>query len=273
MYQVLEVSLADTARLFRFNLEGGFGAGFSLKSFGNSWTVASRQWKAGERVLDVGAGYSDLPVYISKEFRCEIWAADDFGGDREDGFWLRRRKPDDHISKHPDIRFILERLGKPESSSLPAESFDCIYSVSALEHVPGDLFKSVVKHMDILLKPGGEMLHSIDIALPTNLGLRHVILAMAFDSVYRILPANIRERFLFETPMGCARFMLNILRTRGKVNLAKLNALNFVLDPEILLEPPENTFNRIAKDGIRDAKHFRVASLLIHLKKSNSEKS
>jgi SAM-dependent methyltransferase len=271
MYEVLEISLADTPRLFAFNLDKEFDAGFSLKSFDRNWTVTSRKWQPGERILDVGAGYSELPTHLSDRFQCEVWAADDFGGHTDETFWHRNRNPLEHAKDHPQVNFVMEKLGTSATSSLPEKYFDCVYSISALEHVPPTQFKAVIQHMDRILKPGGEMLHSVDIALPTNLGLPHVILGLIYDMLYAFMPNSIKERYVFETPKSCARFMLNVLNARKPAPLAELNTLRFVLNPEILLEPPNNTFNRILKDGTADARHFRVASLLIHLRKGRQE--
>jgi SAM-dependent methyltransferase len=270
-YEIREISLADTARLFGFMKENAFRAGFNLKGFDNPWILSSRRWKKGERVLDVGAGYSELPAHIARTYGCEVWVADDFGFSDENPFWRRHQDPSEHIEGHADVRYVLERIGRPELSSLPASYFDCVISVSALEHVPENAVPRVWAHMDRLLRPGGEMLHAVDIALPTSRGIAHVLLSLAFDLAYPVLPHPLRTRFTFETPRAYARAALRALGIDPGGRLRRLDVLNFVLNPEVLLEPPSNTYNRITKDGQASARHFRVGSLLIHLAKTGAE--
>jgi 2-polyprenyl-3-methyl-5-hydroxy-6-metoxy-1,4-benzoquinol methylase len=155
MYKIIEVSLADTHRLYQYKLQDIFGADFSLKGFEYPWILTSRTWQKGETVLDVGAAYSRLPIHIQQTYGCETWVVDDFGLKSDEPFWTRHKPPHEHIAKYPEVKFVLERLGDPAQSSLPVGYFDVIYSASALEHVPCTLTPKVWKHMDLLLKPGG----------------------------------------------------------------------------------------------------------------------
>jgi 2-polyprenyl-3-methyl-5-hydroxy-6-metoxy-1,4-benzoquinol methylase len=271
-YEILELNLADTRRLYQYKLDNVFGTEFNLKGFDYPWIVSSRTWNKEERVIDVGAAYSPLPIHLATTYGCDIWAVDDFGLSVEDEFWSRHRDPEAYIREHPEVNYVLERLGDPASSSLPTNSFDCIYSASTLEHIPPDMAIRVWRHMDALLKPGGEMLHALDLALPTSRGLLHVLLAIAYDSFFGILPSGLRHRFSYETPLAYVRHVLPGLGVKPSKAGKDLSVLRMVLDPEVLLEPPTNTFNRIVKDGEEDRRHFRVTSLLIHLRKCRKER-
>lgn len=150
-YQLLEASLADLDRLYKFKQEDLFNAEFSLKGFDYPWIVKSHSWKPGEKVLDVGAAYSPLPIHLQSSFGCEMWVADDFGMNSNDPFWTRNASPQEHIAKYPNVKFVFERLGDPASSSLPAGYFDVVYSASVLEHVPTKYICKVWRHLDLLL--------------------------------------------------------------------------------------------------------------------------
>ncbi len=266
-YEVLEISLADTQRIFEYMQEGVYGVEFNLKGFDYPWIIKSRPWNKGERVLDVGAAYSTLPVHIAKTYGCEVWVADDFGCSVEDSFWLRHQSHQEHIQRNPEVTYVLERLGDPQRSSLPAGYFDCIYSASAIEHVPPSQLRSVFRHMDYLLRPGGEMLHAVDIALPTNRGLSHVVLAVLFDFLYPFIPFGLRQRFAYETPRSFVRFALKGLKILPYRQSRNLSVTHMVLNPEIMVESMQHTYNRIVKDGFKNQKHFRVASLVLHMRK------
>ncbi len=267
MYEVLEVSLGDTPRLFRYHQDGVYGAQFNLKGFAYPWLVSSRSWSKAERVLDVGGGYSDLPVYLANAFGCEVWVVDDFGMASGEPFWKRRRDPCEHARAHPEVRFTFERLGDPRLSSLPAGGFDCVYSLSTLEHVPAEKTADVWSHMDHLLRPGGEMLHSVDLGFPVKRGMASVLKAIAIDAVFGAIPATMRRRYIFHTPRAYARFVVcSVLRAplRQDVQLA---VSRMVFDPEVVAESMENTYNRMIKDGVTHVRHGKTGTLLLRLRK------
>ena len=115
------------------------------------------------------------------------------------------------------------------------------------------------------------MLHAVDIALPTNLGLLHVVLAVLFDLLYPLIPFKLRQRFAYETPRSFARFAMKDLRVIPNRQSQNLSVVNMVLNPEIMVESMQHTYNRIVKDGFQNQKHFRVTSLLLHLRKRAEE--
>ncbi len=266
MYQVIETSLADLSRLYRYKTDQVPMADFHIKGFDNPWLLSSHPWKKGERVLDVGAAYSLFPIHIQAAFGCEVWAADDFGLSSNEPFWQRDDSPHEHIASHPEIKYVLERLGEPKKSSLPASYFDVIYSASVLEHVPANTMAAVWCHMDSLLKPGGEMLHAIDVSFPSNGGLKKTLATILFDAFYALVPGHLREQKCLLTPKAYTRFIyhtLGIHASSGK----SLDVLKMVLDPDILTESYGIGLNRIVKDRILDYRYQRSGSLLIRLKK------
>lgn len=267
MYAIKELSLADTRRLLEYKRDGAFGASFGLKGFDYPWILQARRWEPGERVLDIGAGYSPLPAHLAQTYGSEVWAVDDFGIRSDEPFWTRGKEPQDHIHANPEVRYVLERLGDPDRSSLPAGSFDCIYSASTLEHVPNDLLGDVWRHMDLLLRPGGEMLHAVDLIVPCDRGLRHWILSWGFEVGLPIVPRRLRIKHARKTArvyLWNAFEALGLPAPRGH---GGLDVIRMALDPEVVSEPLEWTFNRMMRDGMTGIRHGRTASLLIHLRK------
>lgn len=266
MYEVVEVSLATVSRLYDYYLRGVHAAKFNLKGFDYPWLIESRQWQKGERVLDVGGAYSELPLYLQREFGCEVWVVDDFGLLEGETFWTRGRSPHEHITQHPEVRFVLERVGDPARSSLPLNYFDVVYSLSTLEHVPQVLMKNVWKHMDALLKSGGEMLHAVDVSFPSNRGLKGVVKGMVLDTIWRELTAHQRMHCCKVTPKAFVRFAFDALHIHFRLG-RNLSVLNMTLNPDILTESYETGINRIVKDGKQDYRYQRRGSLLIHIRK------
>jgi 2-polyprenyl-3-methyl-5-hydroxy-6-metoxy-1,4-benzoquinol methylase len=267
MYQVLEASFADVDRLFRFHIDGVYGAGFGIKGFDYPWLVTSYDWKKGIKVLDIGAAYSPLPIYLQNTYGCEVWAVDDFGITVGDDFWTRNRSPLEYINEHPEIKYVLERLGDPGKSSLPEGYFDVIYSTSTLEHVPSTHMLAVWSHMDKLLKPGGEMLHAVDLWFPSNEGALKLMCKLLFDLFRAFVPSGYKQNHDQATPLNYIRLVAKELGFKLD-STKKLDVLHMALSPNILVEGYQHGLNRILKDKIPDYHFKRCGSLMMHLKKS-----
>jgi hypothetical protein len=265
-YQVVEVSFADLDRLYRYHLDGIYGANFGIKGFDYPWLLTSRDWKKEDKVLDVGSAYSRIPTYIQKTYGCEVWAVDDFGINEGDEFWKRGMSPQEHIQQHPEVKYILERLGDPAKSSLPPASFDVVYSLSVLEHVPPQIMPAIWRHMDALLKPGGEMLHAVDMIFPSNGGLRKVLLGLLFDWFHFFIPAGFKQVHVQATPLNYLRQVAGILEF-DLGSTKNLDVLTMSLSPNTLVESYQFGLNRIIKDNIKDYRFERFGSLMIRLRK------
>jgi SAM-dependent methyltransferase len=265
MFELMEISLADTRRLYQYRLAGGYPIELSVKGFDNGWLLSSHAWRSGEKVLDVGGAYSDLPIYIQKMYGCETWVVDDFGMDANDPFWMRNRSPQEHIASHPEVKYVLERVGDPPHSSLPAGYFDVVYSISVLEHVPYAITPRVWQHLAALVRPGGELLHAIDVPFPSNGGVTKILKALFFDAFYGLLPFNFRLSHFLATPRNYARLASHALGVSSLPG-ADIGVLKMSLDPEVVTEPLEYGYNRIVKDKMKDYRFQRTGSLLLHYK-------
>jgi SAM-dependent methyltransferase len=265
MYEIVEISLATVSRLYGYHIENIYGADFSIKGFDRPWLISSHDWRKDERVLDVGAAYSNIPIHVQQTYGCEMWVVDDFGLKSKESFWTRDRSPHEHIAEHPEIKFVLERLGDPDSS-LPENYFDVIYSLSALEHVPGDMTPAVWSHMNRLLKTGGELIHAIDMPFPSNFGVRGLLKAAGFELLYPVLPLAMRMKYYRVVPHSYLRLAFPALQLKPRAT-ADLSIVNMALNPDIFSESYAHGLNRIRKDNQKSFRYQREASLLIHLKK------
>ena len=264
MIRVKEISIADTARAYEFNKEPLPQHPFNIKGFDYAWILNSREWHQGERVLDVGGAYSSFPSYLTNKFGCETWVVDDFGNDEADPFWRRNRSPQDHIKLHPETKYVVERVGNPEKSSLPLNYFDVVYSVSTLEHIPSAITQAAWQHMAALLKPNGELIHAVDVILPSNGGIKKIIAAAIFDSLPFLFSEKIRVSHYLSTPKNYIRIVSKALSADIHPTEKNLRIKDLCLNPEILYDPIESGWNRISKDGLQDYHFQHVTSLLIH---------
>src|SRR5690606_16488032 len=93
----------------------------------------------------------------------ESWIIDDFGAySNETAAWSRWGDPDDWIRDHPTVRYCKKPMGF-NSAEIPDDYFDCVFSVSTLEHSPEELWPAVIRDMLRVTKIGGRQLHSIGI--------------------------------------------------------------------------------------------------------------
>jgi SAM-dependent methyltransferase len=266
MYEVLEISLANVRRLYEYNQNSVFGSGLGIKGFDNPWVVSSHAWQKGEKVLDVGGAYSRLPIHLQQTYGCEVSVADDFGLNSNEPFWLRDKTPQEHFDAHPEIKFVLERLGDRKKSYLPENSFDVIYSVSVLEHVPGEMLAAVWQHMDALLKPGGEMIHAIDMDFPSNFGLSGMAKVLVMDWFFAVMPSSLRTKHFRISPLTYTRMAFRALHLPAPRTRA-LDPFNMALNPDIFTEGYQFGLNRIVNDKIHNYRYQREGSLLIRLRK------
>jgi Methyltransferase domain len=266
MFELLELSLADTQRFYEYKQNCSLELGFGLKGFDYGWLLASHEWKPADKILDVGGAYSELPVHIQQAFGCETWVVDDFGIAENDPFWTRNKSPQEYIAQRPQIKYVLERVGDPRNTSLPEGYFDIVYSVSVLEHVPAELTPAVWRHLGQLVKLGGELVHAIDIPFPSNGGLSKMLKATLFDTFLALVPANYRQTHFMATPKNYVNLVYHSLAMHGPVDHG-LNVWRMSLDPEIMTEGFEYGYHRIMKDHIENYRHQRTGSLLIRLKK------
>lgn len=268
MIEIKEISLADTRRLYQYKANLHYEIPLTIKGFDYGWILSAHNWQKNETVMDVGGGYSSLPNFLCTEYGCETWVADDFGISANDKFWTRNLSPHDHIKNFPETHYVLERVGNPETSSLQNNYFDVVYSASALEHVPATMTPAVWQHMLDLLKPGGELIHAVDMTFPSNGGLRKMIQAAIFDQFPFLFSKKMRLDHYLATPKNYARIVLQTLSVSPIPPMKNINVWRMCLDPEVITDSLEFGWNRIVKDGMKDYRHNRFGSLLIHLIKN-----
>jgi ubiquinone/menaquinone biosynthesis C-methylase UbiE len=121
----------------------------------------------GSRILDVGGGHSRLLRHLAPHYEC--WLIDEFNGM---GNGPKDVKPEGY-------RVVKGLMGQFLRESLPDDSFDLVFSVSALEHCPRDAetVRAVIEDLDRVTKPGGMNVHCLDAVItrqrPGELSIVH----------------------------------------------------------------------------------------------------
>jgi SAM-dependent methyltransferase len=112
------------------------------------------------RVLEVGAGWN---CHFDKHFGPdhEYWMIDagaDIAWNKES-----QEKFERSILERKNTHFVRGLLGNFHSELID-NSFDLVFSISVVEHVPPEQKRDFYKDMLRILRPGGMIAHSIDIA-------------------------------------------------------------------------------------------------------------
>ncbi|MEZ6067401.1 MAG: class I SAM-dependent methyltransferase [Planctomycetaceae bacterium] len=107
---------------------------------------------AGSRILDVGGGHSRVLQHLARDYDC--WLIDDFKGGGNGPL---------HAEKH-GYKVVDGLMGQFLKDQLPDNHFDCVFSVSALEHCPPkvEVVQAVIEDLDRVTKPGGFNIHCLD---------------------------------------------------------------------------------------------------------------
>mgnify|MGYP000432989328 CR=1 FL=1 len=125
-----------------------------LKNAQDGYALDRLQGVSGARILEVGGGESRvLDEFASNGNEC--WNADDFKGSGNGPVTI----PDNTSYK---ISPVLLGEFSPE---LPDGFFDYVFSISVVEHIPGDVLVAFFADACRVLKPGGVMFHAIDLYL------------------------------------------------------------------------------------------------------------
>lgn len=109
----------------------------------------------GSNVLEVGAGEPHVAHALS-ELGYHVTVVDPYNGSGNGPTEFEH-----YVRKFPRVRIIRE-LFTDELSTLEPNAFECIYSISVLEHVHQPAITSLFRGIKQFLKPGGFSVHLID---------------------------------------------------------------------------------------------------------------
>ncbi|RHW27874.1 class I SAM-dependent methyltransferase [Nocardioides immobilis] len=151
--------LNDLVALSRERL--GFYPSTIIRTIEYPWFARRLERHAGERVLDVGAGVSVLPLWLAQQ-GCQVTTVDPH---------TLVRDPDHPKNTWNEWGFIdyakldprITALQVDASTYTAGEPFEAIYSVSVLEHLPADLRRTIFANLRRQLGDRGRLYLSFDL--------------------------------------------------------------------------------------------------------------
>jgi SAM-dependent methyltransferase len=126
---------------------------WGLKQFGTLFCYEQLRNQKG-RFLEIGAGQNRF-FDEHLDAKIDYWVVD------SSGFYDAAKYK--HSASLRKRTTLIDGMIGQFLPALPSESFDAIFSVSVLEHVPVARISDVCKDMYRLLKLGGYLIHSIDL--------------------------------------------------------------------------------------------------------------
>jgi hypothetical protein len=110
------------------------------------------------RLLEIGGGEPIVSGFLS-ELGYEVLLVDPY-----EGFGNGPTDYQRYVELYPDVRIVREYF-PPDGSVFAAASFDAIFSVSVLEHIPAESLSRCFDAIGELLRPGGASIHCFDFIL------------------------------------------------------------------------------------------------------------
>lgn len=144
-------------------LERPYPRDWCLKDYGALFAYDTITTRKARRVLEVGCGYDTFFAELMAKLQIEYWYIDrsnDYLGIHGD---LARFKEAAAKRASMGATFVDGLLGDPSASTLPADFFDVVFSISVVEHMDDAQMPAITKQVFQCLSPGGCSAHSIDI--------------------------------------------------------------------------------------------------------------
>ena len=160
------------------NLEEFCKLNGDLKNVQRPWMIKAiiSKIKKGGKILEIGAGEPTVANLLSS-LGYDVTVIDPY-----DGNGNGPKEYEYFRNKYPNLKIIRKYLDD-NIEELATDSFDCVYSISVLEHVDADKIKNVFKGIRKYLKKGGYTIHNID----------HVLLGNGKEAHYENLKSIFRE--------------------------------------------------------------------------------
>jgi SAM-dependent methyltransferase len=157
-----------------------------LKDVQRPWTLKTviAAVPPGARVLEIGGGEPRVAAALT-ELGYEVTLVDPY-----DGAGNGPTEYEWYVRQYPNVRIIKARFG--EQLSFETASFDAIFSISVLEHLPPEEVAGVYAGLKKWLRPGGHSLHCVDSVIGGNDTEHH----------NRQLNLILREQQLLTAPTG-----------------------------------------------------------------------
>ncbi|MCS1351546.1 bifunctional 2-polyprenyl-6-hydroxyphenol methylase/3-demethylubiquinol 3-O-methyltransferase UbiG [Mechercharimyces sp. CAU 1602] len=127
------------------------------------WLLSQLHEIRGKKFLDIGTGLSPLPIHLAQQ-GAEVYTVDFFK--EKDRYWGADRSQWyewGFIDYHPIHPNIISYHADVNQLQFGESEFDCIYSISSVEHIDASARRKIWENAHTWLKPEGQLLLTVDI--------------------------------------------------------------------------------------------------------------
>jgi SAM-dependent methyltransferase len=141
----------------------GFQLNSGTREFEYPWCFSATRLMPGMKVLEVGPGASGFQFMLAAH-GCQVTAVDPLENPSDSVEWTfgtdeYRRLNEAFGGK---VAFVNSYLA---DAKLPSDSFDRVYSISAIEHISPEHLPALVREIARVLKCGGSFIATVDLFL------------------------------------------------------------------------------------------------------------
>lgn len=134
-----------------------------LKNVQRPWTAKAilANVPPPARLLEIGGGEPIVSEFLS-ELGYDVTLVDPY-----DGFGNGPTDYERYVEQFPQVKIVREYF-RPGLPGVPPQSFDAIFSISVLEHIPADSLPACFDAIAEFLVPGGASIHCFDFIAQGN---------------------------------------------------------------------------------------------------------
>jgi ubiquinone/menaquinone biosynthesis C-methylase UbiE len=185
-----------------------------LKDVQRPWTLKTiiSSVPPGSRLLEIGGGQPYVADLLSR-LGYEVWLVDPY-----DGSGAGPVEFDDFRAACPKVRFVRDRFSD-RLLEIPANGFECVFSISVLEHLDQPGLDAVFAGMQRCLARRGRSIHAVDHVLRGKGAAEHLA-NLRYLTMKAGIPSESLDRLLSDLAQDTETYYLSAEshnRWRGSV--------------------------------------------------------
>lgn len=142
----------------------GSPAFYAARMWEYPFALLSAELQPEMRCADVGCGMTAFTVYLKEVAQCEVVGVDPDVFDA--GIHYKGHGVNKEFVRKTGLNVV--QCGM-EAITLPSNTFDRVFCLSVIEHLPPEIARRGVQEMARIVKPGGRLIITVDVAMHTEM--------------------------------------------------------------------------------------------------------
>lgn len=128
------------------------------------FAILSAELQQGMVCADIGCGMTPFTVYLKDNAKCEVVAVDPEVFDA--GIRYKGHGVSQEFARKTGLEVVQCAM---EATPLASDTFDRVFCVSVIEHLPSEVARRGVQEMARILKPGGRLIITVDVNMHSTI--------------------------------------------------------------------------------------------------------